>query len=276
MKKIAVFTIIAILIFSSCDSFFSESYGSSRDYDWKNINLSTSNVHDWVLASVGNPPLAVAVMRAIMHKLETAPQADRAIYFKYAARIAIEASSLGTALLVNLTELIGSGSDDISGDKHFRDMLDKVQEDFIAGGGQEAADMLAQLLLVGVNNQGGAPRFDNQFANSVQPSQVAETLIVLLLGEMADNDNVNSSNIDNLATMGIVKQGGEMKVLDWASPRAVAIAACLNLIGDDNTGKYDDNPITGAVSDLFRLGDNQYIDDDNDDDEEDDDEEDED
>ena len=262
MKKIAIFTVIIVLSFLSCDSFYGNSLGSSREYDWRQINLTTSNIEEWVRATVGNPPLARAVTDALMEKLnENMSEADRARFLEFAAKLAIEASSLGSSILVNATELlggIGSGDDD-----SFKDLLNNLQDDFNAGGGQKAAENLANLLLKGINDQGGTPRFNDAYASTASASGVAEAMIVLLLGEMAGSDGqLTINDLGNLATMGLRlvpgENGNEVEVIPDRnppqSPNAVAVAAYLNLIADDKTGKYKSNPFTSAISTILMTG----------------------
>ena len=262
MKKIAILTVFIVLAFLSCDNFYNNSLGSSREYDWKQINLTTSNIEDWVRATVGNPPLARAVTDALLDKLlnENISPQEMAIYLKFAAKLAIEASNLGAAILINATELLGGIGSDNAGD--FSDMLDNLQDDFNAKGGRRAAELLANLLGKSIDDQSGTPRFDPAYGDKVTASEVSEAMIVLLLGEMASDDDLNINDPSNLATMGLILVAGdprEVRVIEDRdpSPNAVAIAAYLNLIASDKTGKFESNPFTYAISTILISGDGE-------------------
>ena len=262
MKKIAILTVITVLAFLSCDNFYSNSLGNSREYDWRQINLTTSNIGDWVRATVGNPPLARAVTEALIEKMnEDLDPDEMAIFMEFAARLAIESSGLGAAILINATELLGGiGTENADS---FTDMLSNLQDDFNAGGGYDAARILALILSRNIDEHEGTPRFNDAYANLATPSAVAEAMIVLLLGEMADVDGeLDITNLSNLATMGLTLAQGEngmevQLVPDMdppQSPNAVAIAAYLNLIADDDSGKFDGNPFTSAISAILMSG----------------------
>ena len=270
MKKTAIFAIIIALTFLSCDDFYSSSMGSAREYNWQNINLTTDNVEEWVQATVGNPLLAVAVTLAIQNKLADPllPSQDKAIFLLYASRLAMESSGVGTSLLLNATDLLGSFGSDISAEEleaTIRDMLGKLQDDFEANNGPEAAKMLAEMAKGSINTPNGIPKFDQIYVNQVEPTDVAEAVIVLLLGEMAENNYFDINNLDALDNLDLVITNSYpplVKIEDGGSPSdgAVAIAAYLNLILEDSAGKFASNSLTGAIKDVLVTHADEYHD----------------
>ena len=263
MKKIAISLAIAVLVFSSCDDFYSSSMGSSRAYDWEKIDITISNVSDWFQATVGNPPLAEAVMKAINHRLNTVTNPyERAIFLEYASKLAMEASGLGTSILLTATDLLGVFSSDADPEDLVDNVIsifDKLQWDFITRGGAAAAANLAGLvsngLVPGTNQPGNTPKFDPNYINRVQSSDVAEAVIVLVLGEMSNNGHFDIDNLDELENLGLDLTNDIpplVKVMDNAYPseEAIAIAAYLNLIAE-HPEKFDDNPITNAIYDTL-------------------------
>ena len=258
MRRIAILAVITALIFSSCDDFYSDSMGSSREYDWRNIDVSANNVSDWVLISVGNPALATAVQQAILHRLETVNDSrrDRAILLEYSSRLALESSGVGNSILIRATDMldiIGSDAElDVLVDS-LTEILRKLQEDFKSGGGSEAAQRLAALLKFGINDQTGIPTFDQEYINSIQPSDVTEAIVVLLLGEMTDNNDYDIDNLYDLKSMGLELTRDDppkAKVIEDGNPpsdNAVAIAAYINLMAT-NPEKFENSPLTGAIN----------------------------
>jgi hypothetical protein len=70
-----------------------------------------------------------------------------------------------------------------------------------------------------------------------------------------DVDDIDLSDPDDLADLGIVIDGDPKKaqVTDPDDPVTTALAAYLNLIAADKTGKFDDDPLTSAIKDAFGL-----------------------
>ncbi|MCL2006823.1 MAG: hypothetical protein FWG77_01935 [Treponema sp.] len=253
--------LVAIFALSSCDSFFSDSLGSSRDYDPAKISLTIENVGDWVRASVGNPPLARAVTIAIMDKIDSiVDEAERAVFLQHAARLAMEASGVGISILQNSGDLLGgftleAGPVDLA--ERMKDLLDSLQSDFENKGGVDTADNLASLVNKGISGE-GAPRFDPEFADKLSSADVTEAIIVLLLGEMSKPDNNFHSGNINIANLGLRVGGSPVAVHvvgDGDNPpseNATALAAYLNLITDDS--RFANNPFTKAISNVLLTG----------------------
>ena len=256
MKKIMILAVITLLAFLSCDSFFSDSFGNSREYDHTKIDLTINNVDDWVRATIGNPPLATAVTAAIMQKLQTVTNpAERAIYLEHASRLAMQASGLGNTIIVNAADILGGFVMDAGPQglmDNLTDLLETLQSDFESKGGVNAANDFAALVNQGIDGQ-VIPRFNQEFADKVSPSDLTEAVIVLLLAEMAnDGNNFSSSNL-NISSLGLRTRGNPPAVhvaddgVNPPSQSSIALAAYLNLIAEDGTGKYDNNPFTSAI-----------------------------
>ena len=261
MKKITILTLIIAFAFISCDNFFSDSMGSSRDYNSRNIHLTTGNIGEWAQATVGNPPLARAVMRSLQRRLATATPEEMAIFLSYASMIAMEASGTGATLLINATDLLGefireAGPQELV--DNITDIIERMQGDFEKSGGADASREFANTVASGISIQDGTPTFSDAYIDSIQPSDVNDALLVLLLGELTFNDEFNVGNLSNIDAMGLkttiettdsghLQPSVQIKEGENPSPNAIAIAAYLNIIYHDETGKFDDNPITKAL-----------------------------
>ena len=262
MKKITILTLIIALAFISCDTFFSDSMGSSRDYNSRNIHLTTRNIGEWAQATVGNPPLARAVMRSLQRRLNTATPTEMAIFLSYASMIAMEGSGVGASLLINSTDLLGEFVSDASPQElvdNMTEIIERLLRDIDGRGGSDASRTFANTVGLGINTENGIPTFNQAYIDSIQPSDLNDALLVLILGELMDNDDYNVDNLGNFDALGLrtviepTDSGGlrsSVRVMDDRDPgpNAIAMAAYLNIIHHDTTGRFDNNPLTSALS----------------------------
>ena len=256
MKKAGLPAIIAIfflaLSFTACDDFFSSSWGNPRAFDAANVNVNSNNVDQWVRAAMGNPALAAAVAERILQELRHAPPGtDRAKLMQGGIRLAIESSGLGTIILSQAADILGD-VDNLDQDS-ITNMLENIQNNFVAGGGIDAAELLAEILLTDVEIEGNTPRFTEYFVSIASPGDVAEAVMVLALGlvgdDYADIDIEEWSDPDALGII-IDLETNTVTVNENADDKQIALAAYLNLIADQ---AFDagGNPLTSAVRDAF-------------------------
>lgn len=254
MKKLAVLTALAVILtFSSCDEFFSTSFGSSRSYNSSNIDVNAGNIDEWVAAAAGNPELADAVIEAIIQELEkTTDPEEQAALVEGGVNLAAESAGLGESILAQAAELLGDA--DKLDEETVMDLLGKIQDEINAGGGAEASEKIAELVSFVIEDENGTPHFNDAYAAIARPGGVAEAILLLILGELGYIPDPNLENWSDLEylTEGLKIEDGHV-VVDAPpvpSPTSLALAAYLNLI-IDNPVKYGKNPITKAIRDAF-------------------------
>jgi len=268
MKKIAILAVVAlVLTFSSCDEFFSSTLGSSRSYDPAKINVNAGNIDDWVKACIGNKKLAAAVSEAIIRELGKLPDGSpaKAALLAGGIKIAAESSGFGESVLARAAELLGKGSDFTP--ESMTELFALIQADFKANGGSKAADNIAAMAKAGMSGTGpgGTPKLDPAYAANATPSDVAQAIMVLVMGEMGDTGvgDGNWSDLDsNEIYIGIgladglgIDEGTKKVIVtgtgDGApSANALALAAYLNLLSDQN-GLSGDNSLNSALYEAF-------------------------
>jgi len=265
-KKVlpAIFAFILALSFTSCDSFFSSGWGNPRDYQAENINLTVHNLNNWFERAVGNPPLAKAVSDAVRIKLDSLPadHPDRAIFQRFGVRMAVSSSNMGVIILTNALDVLANLADfdDMSTEDMedlLKEILGKIQDDFRNAGGLTAANNVTEIALEDLDLSGPIPSFPpDSFVHDATPSEIAQTILVLTLAI------VEESNIEDITEwegfdlhelgMGIsLNEDGEVEVASDAPPKALVLAAYLNLILEDETNRFEDNFLTGALRDAF-------------------------
>ena len=259
MKKIALLALITVILtFTSCDNFFSNSWGKQRSYDSKNIDVNADNVDEWIEAAKGNPELADAVTEAIINELEKMGNTDNpeaAKLFEGGVNLAVESSGLGESILTEGAKLLGD-IDDFDEDT-FTDLLGKIQDDFNSGGGPGAAEKIGKLVDTVVEDKDGAPKFNDTYTEMAEPGDIVETILVLIMGELYDMgisiDDIDSwSSLEEIADGRLMLEVGpppEIQVGPEASLTDVALAAYLNLIAE-NHDKYD-NPMIYTIWEGF-------------------------
>jgi hypothetical protein len=212
---------------------------------------------------VGNPNLARRVIEAILIILKdpNLNQADRARFQRIGVMIAAEASNLGVILLGNALDTLADvadridelGEDEIQ--EMLKDILGGIQDDFQKSGGSDAATSIANLVIDDIEISDGVPRFPpGTFVHEANPSEVAKTILVLLLATMEESevvDNIDDWDNFNLEELEIgLKLEDNKVVLDGpTSEEALVLAAYLNLIFEDVDGKFRDNFLTGLITD---------------------------
>ena len=260
-KKAVYFSVIflfpGLFLITTCDSFYSNSWGKSREYDTANIKLTVDNLPSWKKAARYNPSLAQALTEVINEMVKNMGDGpERAIFQEAGVEFAIKSAGLGTTVLNNMDKF------DLDDPEEIVTVLEAIQNDFNNSNGSAAAGDLAAI----VEPQGGfgtTPEFDPSYGNIAKASDVGQAVVILTLALLEqkgvsdvldDHDVVNFEEWDiglviaNDGTKDVkVEAGGK------PSPEALALAAYLNLIKNDPTNKFDNNPITSGIKDLFNL-----------------------
>ena len=262
-----IFLLLSIFIFVACDSFYSNSWGTARKYDPANIDLNADNVDSWIELAIGNPELAKALTEKIKGMVKNMPDsAERAKLQAAGVTLAIEASGLGTTLLSNmdkLSDILDEENNNTGDSDAIVQLLDSMQGDFKSAGGSAAANDLAQIVKPAGKDFDTPPEFDQSYAKDANASDVGQAIMMLTLAvlEQEGKDaNVfnDASDIEGLGIgLEITDDSGERKVGNQSgtdsSDEAKALAAYLNLIMSDTTGKYDKNPVTSSIKNAFNL-----------------------
>ncbi|MDR2553663.1 MAG: hypothetical protein LBD31_10945 [Treponema sp.] len=248
-----LFVLLAALVLGSCDNFFSTSWGNEREYDYSNVSLSVNNLSDWLAAARGNPKLATALLKKILADLDGGKLSglEKAQFQAAGVKIAIEAAGLGEAIISTASNILDKI--EAEDEEAIKDVLDKIEAELKKN--TQAAHDLAGIVQGSITG-GGEPTFPTDagsYGDIVKPSEAGEAIMILTVAVL---DNTAASSLDNLSDLdknGFRIEGGKAKVADDATPEAVALAAYLNLIAADTTGKFDSNPITGAIKKAFSL-----------------------
>ena len=266
MKKYTILGLVAVILtFSSCDEFFTTSWGKSRTYDPSKIDVNADNIDKWVKAATGNPDLADAVTSAIIHELEkfdheSLGSPEAAALLDGGVKLAVEASGVSTSIVARGAELLGDI--DHFGEDTVMDLLGKIQGDFNSGGGPAAAKNIATMVELTIDKDGPYPKFVGPYANIVKPGDVAEAILVLVLGEYGGIPIIEKNNWEEITSkfegLGILEDTPpnppHINITNDPNPPtsgAIALAAYLNLIADDKSGKFTNNPLTDTIREAF-------------------------
>jgi len=284
MERRTCFALVAFvfaLSFTGCDSFFSTSWGKSREYDATKIDVNAGNIDQWLSASVGNPALAGVISDKIYQQLQddNLGAADKAVLLTAGVNLAVESSGLGQSILSNAAGALGNlgNMDDSDLETTVTTILTNIWNDFTSGGGSQAADTIAKLAALGLTTDAdgnpittGAVEFNQSYKDAAQPGDVAEAVLVLVLGELGDLIDKNPEewtvadwdtilNEDAGLPVGLTDPAdGPQKVTvnAGASDKEIALAAYLNLIVEGGD-QYNGNPLTNTIRDaLFNINTN--------------------
>ena len=252
MVILAIF--VLALSITACDDFFSSGWGSPREYQAENINVTIHNLDRWLERTVGNPPLARLVSENISKQVADPNHPYRGIFQRAGIRIAVESSGLGASLLSNAFNVLSdiADADDDQIEQKLKNVLSKVQDDFRSSGGVAAATNIATIAVDDITLSNGAPTFPSgTFVHETTPSEVAKAILVLTLAVVEENGmNVNDWNNFALDQIGLESNAAGIVVVDENSSATFhVLAAYLNLIAADN--KFEGNFLTGAIRDAF-------------------------
>jgi hypothetical protein len=266
MKKGTILAFVAIFVFSlsfsACDSFFGKSWGKFREYDLANINVNAGNIDEWVARSVGNPALAEAVNKKIDSTLKNQPfSASNAKLYAGRAKLAAQSVGLGASILSHASSAISDLMDEKLTEAQMTETLKKVVNgilnDFNANGGPAVAKELSDLLVKAMSTPTGVVAFNPEFIKNVEPADVADAIMLLVMAEIAGTTaNVNSGNWDNIvANLECFSfSGGKVSVDGSKNPsnNQKVLAAYLNLLTDPAfITKANENPLTNALKDAI-------------------------
>jgi hypothetical protein len=257
-KRIFLLFLLPAAVMVSCDSFFSATWGSKRSYDPANISLSVKDLDSWIERSIGNPELAAAVTGNILERINANPGSPEPVKFQEAGvSLAIEASGIGELIITHAAAAFGDIEE--GGGEGIKDILGDIQKDF-ASGGPQAAKNLADIVGPSISDTdpNETPTFETSaYAAAAAPGDVSQAVLVLALAVLGNEGDIGGM-VDGLAggsmVAGLTLDSGKIEVGSSPSPEALALAAYLNLIAADTSGKFNDNPITGAIKSAFNLG----------------------
>ena len=276
MKKTVCYALIALILvlsFTACDEFFSNSWGTTRDYDPEKIDLNAANVSQWVDQAIGNPDLADAILKKIKQEMKKQPKESKDWQKLQQAgiKLAVESSGLGEAIVSNALDALSKLDKETELDETLvKDILSGIQDDFNSSGGVNAAENLADIVIASLDGSfqdGDPPKFSEAFAESADPSDVAEAILVLVLGILGDegksvtDDDLNWNDVEDLAKGLAFDNHTDPThphiVIDTSTndgnlpdDKTLALAAYLNLIVD-HPDKFGDNPLTETIRDAF-------------------------
>jgi hypothetical protein len=248
---IVTINLLTLLTLVACDDFFSTSWGSAREYDLSKINLTVDNLEDWKGKAAGNPDLAAKLVDKIISELDGKSGAEKAAFQTAGIDLAIEQSGIGTTIV----ELAGKDISNIKDKDGLIDMLSSVQGKF---SGDAAAGNIATIALAS-NPTGNAPSFppNDPYTAQASASDVGMAIAVLALALAPDDVGKDGADLDESLPESLTITGGDgnrqVTANGGASPEERALAAYLNLIASDNTGKYEKNPITSGLKSAFKL-----------------------
>jgi hypothetical protein len=217
------------------------------------VTLSQSNLKQWKKAAIGNPELSAALVNKIISELDGKTGKEKAAFQEVGVELAIEQSGLGVKMIEAASELT-----DMTDDDGVKNLLKKMQ----SGIDPKAAGNIATIVGAAsfTATGGGTPAFpaDDPYASNANPSDVGLAVMVLALAVLptitdeTDLDELPSTNIEVTSTDGV----STVKIISSPSnvtPAELALAAYLNLIASDTTGKFDNNMITSSIKSAFKL-----------------------
>ena len=246
--------IISIVAFAlvSCDDFFDTSWGKARKYDSSKINLTLEDLPEWKEKAAGNPDLAESLVEKILGELDSKSGAEKAALQDAGIDLAIEQSGIGTTII----ELAGGALSSVKDESGIKTMLDSAQSKFNGNNGKAAAENIAAIVAKSDLSAGTTPKFskDDPYAAQANPSDVGMAVAILALAvapNLKDTTDLKTALSDGDAKFGF--HDNQVTVSDGASKEEIALAAYLNLIADDRTGKYESNPIAGGLKKAFKL-----------------------
>jgi hypothetical protein len=250
LKMMCVLAVLGAFVLASCDDFYSTSWGKPRKYDVSKITLTQDNLKQWKKAAIGNPELAQALVKKIIEELDGKSGAEKAEFQKVGVELAIEQSGMGVKIL----QLAGSELSDIDSEEGVKNLLKKVQSGVDTAAAANIAAIVNKSTLENTS-PGGTPKFksDDPYGTSADPSNVGLAVMVLALDVITNiNEGTKLDELNNNLTL-TTDNPPLVKIVSGASDKEIALAAYLNLIASDTSGKFDDNPITSAIKSAFGL-----------------------
>jgi hypothetical protein len=244
-----VLTVFVLFAVTSCDNFYSTSWGKSREYESSKITLTQDNLKKWKKAAVGNPELSEVLVKKIISDLDGKSGQEKAAFQSAGIEFAVEQSGLGVKIL----ELAGSDLSDIESEEGVRKLLAKVQNALSST--KSAAGNIAAIVgksKLENDGLGQAPEFpaNDPYGNTADPSNVGLAVMVLALAEIRDIGNAeNLSDLSDNLSLDETATPVQVTTNGSASSNEIALAAYLNLIA--NNKRFDDNPITKGIRDTF-------------------------
>jgi hypothetical protein len=247
---VALVISIITLILASCDDAFSKSWGKSREYDKSKINLTMDNLREWKEKSIGNPALVSTLVGKIIDELDGKSGAEKAAFQAAGIDLAIEQSNICMLII----DFAGNDISNIKNESALRDILVSVQDKFSDGGNVAAANIAT---IAGKSVEAGAtPKFaDNDpytaQAGALDVGMAVMTLTLAVAPDIKGADNLKDALYGNDTKLNFKDK--QVTAGNGASQEEIVLAAYLNLIANDKTGKYSDSPTMGSLKKAFNL-----------------------
>ena len=194
--KIKVFLtalVIILLIFTSCDDFFSTSWGTMRTWHPDQIQITPNNLQDLLRIAAYDPRFADALTQAIIRELgNDPPEPYRTELEKAGITAAIKTSEIGISDLVDnistILDIISSGEYDGNAENLFFTMLRNLQKNF--GQGERAAAHILVILAPTIENN--PPEFTK--TDHIKNTEAIQAVLLLTLAildgkEISENPN---------------------------------------------------------------------------------------
>jgi len=251
--RIGVCIALGAFVFTACDSFYNDSWGSQRKYAPKELNAD--NVGELVDASVGNPELALALAKKVRDTVKGMDDSrrDKAKLQAAGVELVFEASGLGTSLLSHIDKALGvveARDKDADIEPALVKLLNSVRADFDFS----VADILVAIVQPREGFQGDIPQFAESYKQTASASNVGEATMILILATMGETHEIASLH-DELETKFRVERTPDMPTLfevsSGADSKDRALAAYLNCVFGDGTGRFEKNPITKGLLDAI-------------------------
>jgi hypothetical protein len=251
-NRALVLAVLVGLAMTSCDDFFSTSWGPTQEYDVSKIKLEQGNLDQWKKTAVGNPDLAKKLVEKIIGELSGKSGTEKAAFQEAGVDLAIEQSGMGTKML----DIASNYLSNIDSEDGVKDLLQKVQsgpDENITAAAKNIATIANASNLLKLKT-GQAPKFpkNDPYASTADASNVGLAVMVLALAVVPDIDT-SKDLVDQIPHLGL-NDDKEVTVKANATPTEIALAAYLNLIASDTDGKFEDNVITGGIKSAFIGG----------------------
>jgi hypothetical protein len=252
-NRALVLAVLVGLVMISCDDFFSTSWGPSQEYDASKIKLEQSNLDQWKKKAVGNPDLAKKLVEKIIGELSGKSGTEKAAFQEAGIELAVEQSGMGMKIL----EVASSDLSNINSEEGVKDLLHKVQSGLDENSTAAAANNIATIANASSllkTKAGQAPKFPNNdpYASEADASNVGLAVMVLALAVVPEIDT-SKDLVGQIPHLGLNDDKG-VTVKAYATPTETALAAYLNLIASDTTGRFEDKVITGGIKSAFIGG----------------------
>jgi len=246
--------LLGVFALTACDDFYSNSWGKTREYNPSIIDLTASNLDDWLDAAVGNPDLARALTKKTKDKVSGMADDDPAkiIFQSAGVEFAFEASGLGISFAKNLGKVVDvmeAGEEDGDSEQVLINLIRGIRNDFDAS----VADDLAQIVKPRDGFiEGAPPRFANTYINGARASDVGIAILIMMLATLDDFSTSEEleEKLEEKITIDNQSDPWEFSIKNDVEPKIQTLTAYLNLISSGGE-RFDSNLIAKAIKEMI-------------------------